>query len=146
MDENKSLTGVDGADTLPAEPETAVPAPAADQPLPADPALEDAQDDEDVDDEAEDDETVDPEDDPNRDYMDDVVIGMPRMCFYGTMIGFGGGVVMAGLVGMLFHREITAVTMFGILGGGVGYLIARQLDKRRRAQRDAKQDQPGSQT
>lgn len=141
MDENKSLTGMDGADTLPAEPETAVPAPAADQPLPADPALEDAQDNEDVDDE-----TVDPEDDPNRDYMDDVVIGMPRMCFYGTMIGFGGGVVMAGLVGMLFHREITAVTMFGILGGGVGYLIARQLDKRRRAQRDAKQDQPGSQT
>lgn len=145
MDENKSLTGTDGADTLPAEPETAVPAPAANETLPVDPALEDAQDDEEEYDEEEDDETVDPEDDPNRDYMDDVVIGMPRMCFYGTMLGFGGGVVVAGLVGMLFHREITAVTMFGILGGGVGYLIARQLDKRRRAQRDAKQNEQSPQ-
>lgn len=89
----------------------------------------------------EEDDMLDPEDDPNRDFMDDIVIGMPRMCFYGVLFGFGGGIVIAGLVGMLFHIDIKTATPFGIAGGAIGYLISKKLDKRRLALREQQKQQ-----
>lgn len=75
--------------------------------------------------------------DENRDPMDDTVIGMPRMCFYGVLFGYGGGLVLLGLLGVLFGLELKSSLIPCILCAAVGYYIGKVLNKRRIALRAA---------
>lgn len=73
--------------------------------------------------------------DENRDPMDDTVIGMPRMCFYGVLFGYGGGLVLLGLLGVLFGLELKSSLIPCVLCAAIGYYIGKVLNKRRIALR-----------
>ena len=98
-------------------------------------ACEETDDAEDEDEYEEEDELPDPEDDPYHDPMDDTIARMPRMCFYAVLFGFGIGVVLCGVVGLLFDLEIASPTPVGIVCAIIGYFIGKKLNKRRLARR-----------
>ena len=126
MDETQTRTPVEDAADETAE--TALTAA-------AETACEETDDAEDEDEYEEEDELPDPEDDPYHDPMDDTIARMPRMCFYAVLFGFGIGVVLCGVVGLLFDLEIASPTPVGIVCAIIGYFIGKKLNERRLARR-----------
>ena len=130
MDENKTRADVEETTAE----ETAGLAPAAAEETAVLPVAADEQA---LDGEEIDEDEIDVEEDVNRDPMDDTVIGMPRMCFYGVLFGYGIGAVLLGLIGLVTGIEFKSTLIPCIICAAIGYYIGKVLNKRRIAARDA---------
>ncbi|MFR3787512.1 hypothetical protein [Agathobaculum desmolans] len=62
------------------------------------------------------------------------IFGMPRMCFHGAAFGVAGGYILAGLIGLIFHKEVSA-TICAIGCAVVGYWIGKHFNNKRLAAR-----------
>lgn len=58
------------------------------------------------------------------------VLGVSRFAFWGILFGYGGGLVLCGIVGMLAKIEIKNTLLFGIGGAAVGYFIGEYFTKK----------------
>lgn len=88
------------------------------------------------DDEEEDDEAVEEEVDNTPPYCDKV-FGVHRLALYGICFGYGGGLLVTGLFGILTGREVTTASTPGIVGAVIGYLIGAYATKRLQAKAKA---------
>ena len=88
------------------------------------------------DDEEEDDEAVEEEVDNTPPYCDKV-FGVHRLALYGICFGYGGGLLVTGLFGILTGREVTTSSIPGIVGAVIGYLIGAYATKRLQAKAKA---------
>lgn len=88
------------------------------------------------DDEEEDDEAVEEEVDNTPPYCDKV-FGVYRLALYGICFGYGGGLLVTGLFGILTGREVTTASTPGIVGAVIGYLIGAYATKRLQAKAKA---------
>jgi len=88
------------------------------------------------DDEEEDDEAVEEEVDNTPPYCDKV-FGVHRLALYGICFGYGGGLLVTGLFGILTGREVTTSSTPGIVGAVIGYLIGAYATKRLQAKAKA---------
>lgn len=106
--------------------------------VPADDAeLEDDADmDEDTDDEEDEDVEADDEEDNTPPYCDKV-FGVYRLALYGICFGYGGGLLVTGLFGIITGREVTTSSIPGIIGAVIGYLIGAYATKRLQAKAKA---------
>ena len=86
------------------------------------PESEEYDEDEEDDDEEEDDEVVEEEVDNTPPYCDKV-FGVYRLALYGICFGYGGGLLVTGLFGIITGREVTTSSIPGIVGAVIGYLI-----------------------
>ncbi len=57
------------------------------------------------------------------------VFGVSRFAFWGILFGYGGGLVLCGIIGMLAKIEIKNTLLFGFGGAAVGYFIGEYLTK-----------------
>lgn len=61
----------------------------------------------------------------------DTVFGLPRRTFHLVVVGYAVGVILVGLFGLAgLVDEGTGTVMPGVVCAGIGYLIAKRLDKR----------------
>ena len=98
---------------------------------------EDDEDDGDDDEEEdEDDEVVEEEVDNTPPYCDKV-FGVYRLALYGICFGYGGGLLVTGLFGIITGREVTTSSIPGIVGAVIGYLIGAYATKRLQAKAKA---------
>lgn len=88
------------------------------------------------DDEEEDDKSVEEEVDNTPPYCDKV-FGVHRLALYGICFGYGGGLLVTGLFGILTGREVTTSSTPGIVGAVIGYLIGAYATKRLQAKAKA---------
>lgn len=88
------------------------------------------------DDEEDDDEAVEEEVDNTPPYCDKV-FGVHRLALYGICFGYGGGLLVTGLFGILTGREVTTSSTPGIVGAVIGYLIGAYATKRLQAKAKA---------
>lgn len=88
------------------------------------------------DDEEEADEAVEEEVDNTPPYCDKV-FGVHRLALYGICFGYGGGLLVTGLFGILTGREVTTASTPGIVGAVIGYLIGAYATKRLQAKAKA---------
>lgn len=88
------------------------------------------------DDEEEDDKAVEEEVDNTPPYCDKV-FGVHRLALYGICFGYGGGLLVTGLFGILTGREVTTASTPGIVGAVIGYLIGAYATKRLQAKAKA---------
>lgn len=88
------------------------------------------------DDEEDDDEVVEEEVDNTPPYCDKV-FGVHRLALYGICFGYGGGLLVTGLFGILTGREVTTASTPGIVGAVIGYLIGAYATKRLQAKAKA---------
>ena len=88
------------------------------------------------DDEEEDDKAVEEEVDNTPPYCDKV-FGVHRLALYGICFGYGGGLLVTGLFGILTGREVTTSSTPGIVGAVIGYLIGAYATKRLQAKAKA---------
>lgn len=88
------------------------------------------------DDEEDDDEAVEEEVDNTPPYCDKV-FGVHRLALYGICFGYGGGLLVTGLFGILTGREVTTASTPGIVGAVIGYLIGAYATKRLQAKAKA---------
>lgn len=88
------------------------------------------------DDEEEDDKSVEEEVDNTPPYCDKV-FGVHRLALYGICFGYGGGLLVTGLFGILTGREVTTASTPGIVGAVIGYLIGAYATKRLQAKAKA---------
>lgn len=88
------------------------------------------------DDEEEDDEAVEEEVDNTPPYCDKV-FGVYRLALYGICFGYGGGLLVTGLFGIITGREVTTSSIPGIVGAVIGYLIGAYATKRLQAKAKA---------
>lgn len=100
------------------------------------PESEEYDEDEEDDDEEEDDEAVEEEVDNTPPYCDKV-FGVHRLALYGICFGYGGGLLVTGLFGILTGREVTTASTPGIVGAVIGYLIGAYATKRLQAKAKA---------
>lgn len=100
------------------------------------PESEEYDEDEDDDDEEDDDEAVEEEVDNTPPYCDKV-FGVHRLALYGICFGYGGGLLVTGLFGILTGREVTTASTPGIVGAVIGYLIGAYATKRLQAKAKA---------
>lgn len=84
----------------------------------------------------EDDEVVEEEVDNTPPYCDKV-FGVHRLALYGICFGYGGGLLVTGLFGILTGREVTTSSTPGIVGAVIGYLIGAYATKRLQAKAKA---------
>lgn len=92
--------------------------------------------DEDEEDDDEDDEVVEEEVDNTPPYCDKV-FGVYRLALYGICFGYGGGLLVTGLFGIITGREVTTSSIPGIVGAVIGYLIGAYATKRLQAKAKA---------
>lgn len=90
------------------------------------------------DDEEEDDKSVEEEVDNTPPYCDKV-FGVHRLALYGICFGYGGGLLVTGLFGILTGREVTTASTPGIVGAVIGYLIGAYATKRLQAKAKAEE-------
>lgn len=64
----------------------------------------------------------------------DKVFGMPRLCVYGVFIGYGAGLVAAGLFTLISGIDVGVTSIPGFIGAIVGYLLCNRQVKRILAQ------------
>lgn len=88
------------------------------------------------DDEEEDDKAVEEEVDNTPPYCDKV-FGVHRLALYGICFGYGGGLLVTGLFGIITGREVTTSSIPGIVGAVIGYLIGAYATKRLQAKAKA---------
>lgn len=88
------------------------------------------------DDEEDDDKAVEEEVDNTPPYCDKV-FGVYRLALYGICFGYGGGLLVTGLFGILTGREVTTSSTPGIVGAVIGYLIGAYATKRLQAKAKA---------
>ncbi len=88
------------------------------------------------DDEEEDDKAVEEEVDNTPPYCDKV-FGVHRLALYGICFGYGGGLLVTGLFGIITGREVTTASTPGIVGAVIGYLIGAYATKRLQAKAKA---------
>ena len=86
-------------------------------------------DDEEEDEDEEGDEVVEEEVDNTPPYCDKV-FGVYRLALYGICFGYGGGLLVTGLFGIITGREVTTSSIPGIVGAVIGYLIGAYATKR----------------
>ena len=67
----------------------------------------------------------------------DKVFGMPRLCVYGVFIGYGAGLVAAGLFTLISGIDVGVTSIPGFIGAIVGYLLCNRQVKRILAQAEA---------
>lgn len=84
----------------------------------------------------EDDEDDDEEVDNTPPYCDKV-FGVYRLALYGICFGYGGGLLVTGLFGIITGREVTTSSIPGIVGAVIGYLIGAYATKRLQAKAKA---------
>ena len=97
------------------------------------------------DDEEEDDEAVEEEVDNTPPYCDKV-FGVHRLALYGICFGYGGGLLVTGLFGILTGREVTTASTPGIVGAVIGYLIGAYATKRLQAKAKAEAEEAAAQS
>lgn len=97
------------------------------------------------DDEEEDDEAVEEEVDNTPPYCDKV-FGVHRLALYGICFGYGGGLLVTGLFGILTGREVTTSSIPGIVGAVIGYLIGAYATKRLQAKAKAEAAEAAAQS
>lgn len=90
------------------------------------------------DNEEEDDEAVEEEVDNTPPYCDKV-FGVHRLALYGICFGYGGGLLVTGLFGIITGREVTTSSIPGIVGAVIGYLIGAYATKRLQAKAKAEE-------
>lgn len=100
------------------------------------PESEEYDEDEEDDDEEDDDEAVEEEVDNTPPYCDKV-FGVYRLALYGICFGYGGGLLVTGLFGIITGREVTTSSIPGIVGAVIGYLIGAYATKRLQAKAKA---------
>lgn len=100
------------------------------------PESEEYDEDEEDDDEEEDEEVVEEEVDNTPPYCDKV-FGVYRLALYGICFGYGGGLLVTGLFGIITGREVTTSSIPGIVGAVIGYLIGAYATKRLQAKAKA---------
>lgn len=93
-------------------------------------------DEDDDEEEDEDDEVVEEEADNTPPYCDKV-FGVYRLALYGICFGYGGGLLVTGLFGIITGREVTTSSIPGIVGAVIGYLIGAYATKRLQAKAKA---------
>ena len=86
--------------------------------------------------EDEEDEVVEEEVDNTPPYCDKV-FGVYRLALYGICFGYGGGLLVTGLFGIITGREVTTSSIPGIVGAVIGYLIGAYATKRLQAKAKA---------
>ncbi len=94
------------------------------------------EDDEEEDEDEEGDEAVEEEVDNTPPYCDKV-FGVYRLALYGICFGYGGGLLVTGLFGIITGREVTTSSIPGIVGAVIGYLIGAYATKRLQAKAKA---------
>lgn len=97
------------------------------------------------DDEEEDDKAVEEEVDNTPPYCDKV-FGVHRLALYGICFGYGGGLLVTGLFGILTGREVTTSSIPGIVGAVIGYLIGAYATKRLQAKAKAEAAEAAAQS
>lgn len=97
------------------------------------------------DDEEDDDEVVEEEVDNTPPYCDKV-FGVHRLVLYGICFGYGGGLLVTGLFGILTGREVTTASTPGIVGAVIGYLIGAYATKRLQAKAKAEAAEAAAQS
>lgn len=102
------------------------------------PESEEYDEDDEDDDEEDDDEAVEEEVDNTPPYCDKV-FGVHRLALYGICFGYGGGLLVTGLFGILTGREVTTASTPGIVGAVIGYLIGAYATKRLQAKAKAEE-------
>lgn len=93
----------------------------------------------------EDDEVVEEEVDNTPPYCDKV-FGVHRLALYGICFGYGGGLLVTGLFGILTGREVTTASTPGIVGAVIGYLIGAYATKRLQAKAKAEAAEAAAQS
>ena len=96
------------------------------------PDSEEYDEDEDDEEEDEDEEVVEEEVDNTPPYC-----GVYRLALYGICFGYGGGLLVTGLFGIITGREVTTSSIPGIVGAVIGYLIGAYATKRLQAKAKA---------
>lgn len=109
------------------------------------PESEEYDEDEEDDDEEEDDEVVEEEVDNTPPYCDKV-FGVYRLALYGICFGYGGGLLVTGLFGIITGREVTTSSIPGIVGAVIGYLIGAYATKRLQAKAEAEAAEAAAQS
>lgn len=71
-------------------------------------------------------------DDAEIPFYEQTVFGVPRLSWYGILFGFGGGLVVTGLFGMITKSQLTRSSLPGIIGAAIGYGIGAYLTHRLR--------------
>lgn len=97
---------------------------------------DDDEEEDDEDDEEEVEEVVEEEVDNTPPYCDKV-FGVYRLALYGICFGYGGGLLVTGLFGIITGREVTTSSIPGIVGAVIGYLIGAYATKRLQAKAKA---------
>lgn len=67
----------------------------------------------------------------------DKVFGVYRLSLYGICFGYGGGLLVTGLFGIITGMEVTTSSIPGIVGAVIGYLIGAYATKRLQAKAKA---------
>ena len=65
------------------------------------------------------------------------MFGVYRLALYGICFGYGGGLLVTGLFGIITGREVTTSSIPGIVGAVIGYLIGAYATKRLQAKAKA---------
>lgn len=65
------------------------------------------------------------------------VLGVSRFAFWGILFGYGGGLILCGIIGMLANIEINNTLLFGIGGAAAGYFIGEHITKKITAKQPA---------
>lgn len=123
-------------DTTPAEPAAAVQDDAQqavalreDKSPEAEDDLEDEDTDEEEDDEEDAEDAAEEQAETPPPYCDKV-FGMHRLALYGICFGYGGGLLLTGLFGLVTGIEVTTSSIPGIAGAVIGYFIGQYATKR----------------
>ena len=109
------------------------------------PDSEEYDEDEDDEEEDEDEEVVEEEVDNTPPYCDKV-FGVYRLALYGICFGYGGGLLVTGLFGIITGREVTTSSIPGIVGAVIGYLIGAYATKRLQAKAEAEAAEAAAQS
>lgn len=64
------------------------------------------------------------------------VFGVSRLSFWGILFGYGGGLVLCGIFGMITGIEIKSTLLPSFAGAAIGYFIGDQMTKKRQAKQD----------
>lgn len=102
--------------------------------------------DEDDDEEEDEDEEVVEEEADNTPPYCDKVFGVYRLALYGICFGYGGGLLVTGLFGIITGREVTTSSIPGIVGAVIGYLIGAYATKRLQAKAEAEAAEAAAQS
>lgn len=102
--------------------------------------------DEDDDEEDDEDEEVVEEEADNTPPYCDKVFGVYRLALYGICFGYGGGLLVTGLFGIITGREVTTSSIPGIVGAVIGYLIGAYATKRLQAKAEAEAAEAAAQS